>query len=78
MAKYGMKIPKSVPSPTGKPSPKSSGVKKMEAGDYSGGERPPKQKTPEELEAERKKKALKDSGGKMRVEEALWRSGVYR
>lgn len=37
---YGMKKPKSVPSPTGRPSQKSSGVKKMEAGDYSGGERP--------------------------------------
>ena len=37
---YGMKKPKAVPSPTGRPSPKSSGVKKMEAGDFSGGARP--------------------------------------
>lgn len=37
---YGMKRPKSVPSPTGRPSEKSEGMKKFEAGDYSGGTRP--------------------------------------
>ena len=53
MSKYG----KSVPSPTGRPSPKSSGVKKMEAGDYSGGARP---KSPAQVEQDRKavKKSL--------------------
>jgi hypothetical protein len=54
---YGMKKPKSVPSPTGRPSPKSEDVKKMEAGDYSGGARP---KSPEQVAQGRKevKKSL--------------------
>jgi len=47
---YGMKKPKSVPSPTGRPSPKSEGVRKMEAGDYSGGARP---KSPAQVEQDR-------------------------
>jgi len=65
---YGMKRPKSVPSPTGRPSPKSEDVKKMEAGDYSGGVRP---KAPEQVAQGRKK--VKDS----LIKRLKGRSGDY-
>jgi len=70
---------KSVPSPTGRPSPKSSGVKKMEAGDYSGGSRPGSMKSAAQLEKERKARALKRAGGtgdvyRRKIEEALLRA----
>jgi len=66
--KFGVKIPKSVPSPTGRPSKKSSGVKKMEKGDLSGGARPKKKKAV--------KKKSKRPTSNMRIEDALRRSGA--
>ena len=64
---FGVRKPRSVKSPTGRPSKKSSGVLKMERGDFSGGARPKK-----------KKKVKRDDrkGINMRIEDALRRSGV--
>lgn len=66
-AKFGVKIPKKVKSPTGRPSKKSSGVKKMEKGDFSGGARPKKKAV---------QKKRKRPGSNFRIEDALRRSGA--
>ncbi len=66
---FGVRKPKSVKSPTGRPSKKSSGVKKMEKGDFSGGARPKKK-------AVKKKKKGFQKGTIPRVEEVLRRSGA--
>jgi len=65
---FGMRKTKSVKSPTGKPSKKSSAAKKAERGDYSGGKRPPKKKI--------KRKPKVQKGTIPKLEQALRDAGA--
>ncbi len=65
--KFGVRIPKKVKSPTGRPSKKSSGVKKMEKGDFSGG--------PSVKKKAKKKKGFQ-KGTIPKIERALRKAGV--